>query len=216
MSAHGDVFGVSHIDVPVADLERSAQFFAAAFGFSRRQVGIGWLDLDASSLAIRLVETAGGMRHATLRVQVADPANVLRGVIEAGGTRMHDAMRTPDHELVATARDLDGNALVLWRVLTEDEYDHAPELPTVREWSPEAVTLLKSLLLAVPAIFRSLARRKVVRVVEELEAGGRIREIDVVRGYILASAKVTRGRLRTPLVRHGFDPEQFRAEFEAE
>jgi len=213
---HSGVFGVSHLDVPVADLERAAHFYFAALGFAKRRSGAGWIDLDASSISIRLLAVSSGERRATLRVQVAAPDVALRAVVVAGGRQLYEPMRTPDHELVATAHDLDSNTITLWRALSEDEYDHVPELPTALEWTPDAITLMKSLLLAVPAIFRGLARRKVVRVVEELVAGGRISEHDVVRGYILASAKVTRSRLRAPLTRHGFDPDAFRAEFEAE
>jgi hypothetical protein len=43
-----------------------------------------------------------------------------------------------------------------------------------------------------------------------------VTQTDVVRAYILASAKVTRHRVREPLRRHGFDPEAFREDFEAE
>jgi hypothetical protein len=77
--------------------------------------------------------------------------------------------------------------------------------------------LLKSLLLHVPTLFRALARRKVTRVVEELASETSRRTVTselVVRGYILASAKVTRYRLHAPLRAHGFDPDRFRADFE--
>jgi hypothetical protein len=68
----------------------------------------------------------------------------------------------------------------------------------------------------VPALFRPLARRKIVRLAEELSARGVISQYDVIRAYIMASAKITRYRLHEPLKRHGYDPDQFRAEFEAE
>lgn len=211
----GSIFGLSHVDVPVTDLQRAARFYELTFGFSRKQAGAGWIDLDAHSIAIRLVEVASE-RRATLRVLVADPARVVRAVEQAGGQVLYATHRTGDQELVASAHDPDGNAIHLWRALTEDEYEQPPELPVEIEWSPESVTLLKSLLLAVPALFRGLARRKVVRTVEEAVGRGRVGELDVVRGYIASSAKITRGRLRAPLARHGYDPDAFQAEFDAD
>ena len=79
------VFGVSHLDVPVRDLGRAARFYAEGLGFPVRQSGVGYVDLDASSAAIRLVETATSERRAALRVQVAQVEPVLDALVAAGG-----------------------------------------------------------------------------------------------------------------------------------
>jgi catechol 2,3-dioxygenase-like lactoylglutathione lyase family enzyme len=210
------VFGLSHVDVPVVALEASVRFYADGLGLAERQRGPGWVDLDASSAAIRLVAAASAERRAALRVQVAEVEPVFRALLAAGGRSLCEPARTDAHELVASVQDPDGNAVTVWRPLSEDEYGYLPALPTETEWAPEAERLLKSLLLAVPALFRGLARRKVVRLAEELFAGRIISPPDVVRAYVLASAKVTRYRLREPLRKHGYDPEAFRAEFDAE
>lgn len=210
------VFGVSHLDLPVRDLARATRFYAQALGFPVRQSGTGYVDLDASSLAIRLVETATPERRGALRVQVARVEPVLEALVAAGGRKLYDPVRSPEHELWAAVQDPDGNTVTVWRPLSEDEYGYLPSLPVEAEWAPESEALLKSLLLAVPALFRGLARRKVVRVAEELRGAGVVTPADVVRAYILASPKVTRHRVREPLLRHGFDLEAFRAEFDAE
>jgi catechol 2,3-dioxygenase-like lactoylglutathione lyase family enzyme len=210
------VFGLSHVDVPVARLDASVRFYADGLGLAERQRGPGWADLDASSASIRLVETASPERRAALRVQVAEVEPVFRALLAAGGRGLCEPARTDGHELAASAQDPDGNVVTVWRPLSEDEYGYLPALPTQTEWTPEAERLLQSLLLAVPALFRGLARRKVVRLAEELCSGRVIAPADVVRAYVLASAKVTRHRLREPLRRHGYDPEAFRAEFEAD
>ncbi len=210
------VFGVSHVDVPVASLDAAVRFYGRALGFPVRQAGPGWADLDASSAAIRLVEAPGAERRAALRVQVAEVEPVFRALLEAGARRLYDPSRTDANELLASAHDPDGNTLIVWRPLSEDELGYLPALPTAAAWRPEAEALLKSLLLAVPALFRGLARRKVVRLAEARAPGKAIGTDDVVRAYVLASARITRHRLREPLLRHGFDPEAFRAEFEEE
>lgn len=209
------VFGLSHVDLPVADLERAARFYARALGFPARQAGPGFVDLDASATAIRLVEAPGAERRGAIRVQVAQVEPVYEALVGAGGRALYPPARTAANELAASVQDADGNAITVWRPLSEDEYGYLPSLPVTAAWAPEAEALLKSLLLAVPALFRPLARRRVVQVAEE-RARGVIEPADVVRAYILASAKITRYRLREPLRRHGYDPEAFRAEFEAD
>lgn len=210
------VFGISHLEVPVRDLERASRFYGEALGFPEARSGAGFVDLDASSAAIRLVETATMERRAALRVQVAQVEPVLHALLEAGARKLYDPVRSPDQVLWAAVQDPDGNTITVWRPLSEDELGYLPSLPIAAEWAPESEALLKSLLLAVPALFRGLARNRVVRVAEELRPQGVVTQTDVVRAYILASAKVTRHRVREPLRRHGFDPEAFRADFEAD
>lgn len=215
-ATHSIVFGLSHIDVPVVKLERAARFYADGLGFARRGEGEGWIDLDAGSVVVRLIETASKERRASLRIQVAGVDATYRALLASGGRSGYAVTRTPTQEELASVHDPDGNVIIVWRPLSEDEYDHVPELPTATEWAPEGEALLKSLLMAVPALFRGLARRKVVRLAEELYPRHRIGRREVVRAYILSSARITRYRLRDPLLRHGFDPNEFQADFDAD
>lgn len=75
---------------------------------------------------------------------------------------------------------------------------------------------MKSLLTAVPALFRGLARRKVVREAEALAQGRAVGREEVIRGYIRATARVTRDRTRKPLQERGIDPEAYRLDYEAD
>ncbi|MBS2031985.1 MAG: DUF2621 family protein [Deltaproteobacteria bacterium] len=211
-------YGVTHVDPPVRTLSRALTFYVGTLGFERRRAGDGWVELDGGSVALRLVEIADPECRATLRLQVRDVTAAMQALLHVGARPVHAPLRTPQLELSASVLDLDGNRLVLWRELTEDEYGFEPELPTTTQWVGEAEELQKRLLQHVPALFRALARRKVVRVVEELAAetaDRRVTPLLVVRGYILASAKVTRYRLHEPLRACGYDPNDFRAEFEA-
>jgi len=210
-------FGVSHLDVPVQSLVRALSFYEGTLGFPRRKAGEGWVDLDAGSVVLRLVEVLHPEYRPTLRVQVRDVAAAAKALVEVGARLVQEPVRTPELELVASLRDPDDNQVVVWRDLTEDEYDFVPELPTSTRWGVEAEVLLKGLLQHVPALFRGLARRKVTKLVEELagETADRIVTSElVVRGYILSSAKITRYRLHAPLLAHGYDPERYRADFE--
>ncbi|WP_140634893.1 DUF2621 family protein [Methylibium rhizosphaerae] len=213
------VFGVTHVRLPVRSLSRAQALYGGLLGFEQRAQGAGWLELDAGgTVGLRLVEVERTEHNACLRLLVADVDAVLDALLTIGGCALvHDVARTPEMTLCATVCDADGNLLTVWRALTEDEYDTPPELPTVLTWQADADALLKQLLKAVPALFRSLARRKVVRVAEELAGRSRVvtRE-DVIRGFILASPKIARERNRKPLVDAGIDVSRYQADWDAE
>jgi hypothetical protein len=129
---------------------------------------------------------------------------------------VYDADRTERLTVEATLRDSDGNTITLWRNLTEDEYDFVPELPKEMTWDDDAEALLKSLLKSVPALFRGLARRKVVKEAELRAAKTRRIDRDLaIRAYISAQSPPTRGRAVEPLQKHGIDPDAYQDEFQS-
>jgi len=210
-------FGLSHVDVPVSDLERARRLYAGALAFPIRGEGEGWIDLDTGGSAIRLFETRKVGQAVALRVHSPTVEDALDHLRLAGARMLYPAARTPEQHLVGAVMDPDGNTLYIWRPLTEDEYDFAPELPKVLTWQPEAEAFLKSLLKTVPALFRGLARRRVSAVTEELAAPTRfVTREEVIRAFILASPKVTRGRNRKPLIDHGVDVDKYQADWDAD
>lgn len=210
-------FGISHVNVPVTDLARARRFYAEALGFEVKAEGDGYVDLDAGTVRLRLVETRSAQHKVDLRVQSQRVESALDLLVSRGARLLQAATRTPDQQLIGAVHDPDGHTLHVWRELSEDEYDFVPELPKRLVWHPEAEELLKSLLKSVPALFRMLARHKVAAMSEELASATRLvtRE-EVIRGFILASPKVTRGRNRKPLIDHGIDVERYRADWEAD
>jgi catechol 2,3-dioxygenase-like lactoylglutathione lyase family enzyme len=214
------VFGLSHVDVPVRDLARALVLYRDLLGFPEKARGDGWVDLDGGgTIALRLLEAARPSHRAAIRVQSSTVEVTLDALVRVGGKILHSAKRTPEQDLVGVAQDLDGNTIAVWRPLTEDEYDFVPTLSTVLTWTPDAEALLKSLLKKVPALFRGLARRRVVPVVESLAAIRSPRLVgreDVIRGFILASPRVTRGRNRQPLIDHGIDVDAYQADWDAD
>jgi predicted enzyme related to lactoylglutathione lyase len=209
-------FGVSHIDLPVRDLSRSRVLYEQVFGFTAKREGEGFVDLEGGGVLVRLVESRRPESRATLRVQVADVEAAARKLAGAGARLVYEPARTPELTRAATLVDADGHTLVVWRELSEDEYGFMPELPKQLTWQPESEALLKSLLAEVPALFRAMARPKVVRNAEHLARDTRMVTCDhVVRAYILSNAKLTRNRVREPLRKHGYDPDTYREEFEA-
>lgn len=211
-------FGITHVEVPVSDLERAKSFWEGEIGLQEVRRGDGFIDLDSGSAIVRLVQVNKVEHPVSLRVHVGDVQQAFDHLAAAGGRGLYEPMRTPTLELEARVLDADGNTAVVWRELTEDEYDFVPELPKEGEWDDEAEILLKALLSHVPAMFRALARRKVTRMVEYLAAEDRsaVMREHVIRGYILSSAKITRSRLIEPLRKEGIDPERYQAEFDEE
>lgn len=212
------VYGVSHVDLPTRDLARALKIYRDVLGFGVKAEGEGFVDLDGGgTVALRLVESARPEGRGALRVHAGTVEATMAALVRAGCVRLYEPLRTPTQELVGALRDPDGHALYVWRPLTEDEYDVVPEIPKEMTWEAEADELLKSLLKKVPALFRVLARRRVARVAEEL-AGKRnlVTREEVIRGFILASPRVTRGRNRQPLLDHGVDVERYREDWEAD
>jgi catechol 2,3-dioxygenase-like lactoylglutathione lyase family enzyme len=212
------VFGVSHVHLPVLDLGRSRALYAGILGFEVKAQGDGWMELDAGGTVDLLLTESGRVeQRGSLRLLAPDVDATLEALLRGGCSLVHDAARTAEMTLAATVSDADGHHLTVWRALTEDEYEVPPELPTVLTWEDDAQALLKQLLKGVPALFRGIARRKVVRVAEELASRQRLvtRE-EVIRGFILASPRVTRGRNRQPLLDAGIDPARYQEDWDAD
>ncbi len=212
------VFGITHIDIACSNIERSRRLYESVLGFIVSGEGAGWTDLDAGGgVLARLIQVRAVERPCALRVRSADVAATLHALAGAGCTLVHDADRTPEQTLEGSVVDPDGHSLCIWRPLSEDEFETVPELPKALVWTEDADALLKQLLRAVPALFRSLARRKVVRVVEMLaESAHHVTREEVIRGYILASPKVTRARNRKPLQDAGIDIDRYQADWDAD
>ena len=158
-------FGVTHVDVPVTDIARAEAFWGKLIGLKEVKRGEGFLDLDSGSVILRLVQVPSVSRPVTLRVHVGNVEAAYDTLVKSGGRALYESQRTPALEVEAHVADPDGNAAIVWRELSEDEYGFTPELPKQGEWQPEAEELLNRLLGFVPALFRGMARRKVTKVI---------------------------------------------------
>jgi len=210
-------YGVTHIDVPVTDFAGAEALWGRLIGFREIKRGEGFVDFDSGSVILRLVQVDQVTRPVSLRVNVPDVQHAYELLIKFGARPLYEAQRTPALELEAHVADADGNSVIVWRELSEDEFGFVPELPKQGEWNPESEILLNELLSHVPALFRSMARRKVTRNVEELSGYDHspVKREHVIRGYILSSAKIKRDRLLEPLKKCGIDPARYREEFDA-
>lgn len=210
-------FGLSHVDIAVTNLDRAIAIYGTCLGFALSHRGDGHADLEATPVKIRLLETQRPEARASVRIQAPHVEAGIDALIDAGCTLLYPAARTPLQELVGSVRDPDGNIITVWRELSEDEYNFVPALPKELSWTEDGEALLQALLKGVPALFRALARYRVTREAEALAERTRVvtRE-EVIRGFILASPKVTRGRNRKPLIDQGIDVEKYRADWDAD
>jgi predicted enzyme related to lactoylglutathione lyase len=210
-------FGVSHIDLPVTDFARAEAFWGKLIGLKEVKRGEGFVDLESGTVIMRLVQVPKVARPVTVRVSVPDVAAAYNLLIQSGGRGLYEAYRTPALEIEAHVADPDGNAVIVWRELSEDEYGFTPELPKQGEWEQGTEKLLNELLSYVPALFRGMARRKVTKIIEEVAEMDRtvVTRETVIRGYIMSSAKIKRDRLIEPLKLCGIDPDNYREEFDS-
>jgi len=211
-------FGVSHLVVPVTDLTRAASLWRDVMGFAESRRGEGYLDIDTGNVAVRLIQVPTIESKLSLRLTVQNVQGAYQALLAGGAASRYEPMKTPELEEMACVSDPDGHAIVLWRMLTEDEWGFVPELPKQGEWYPDAEQLLQRLLMHVPGLFRMLARRKTTRVIEQLarEAQSPVTRELVIKGYVTASAKITRSRLIEPLRSEGINPDDYREDFDYE
>ncbi len=210
-------FGITHVDMPVTNLLRAEKFWSDIIGFHAAKRGEGFVDMDSGSIVLRLLQVSRVQHPVTVRVQVYNVQEAFAIALQQGAQAVSEPQRSDALELFAGVTDPDGHTLLLWRELTEDEYGFTPELPKAGEWHNDAEELLVALLSHVPALFRALARRKTTRVIEEIAgyANSAVTRELVIRGFIMASAKVTRFRLVEPLRQNGINPDDYQAEFDA-
>ena len=210
--------GISHIDLQVKNLSKAKAFWSEVVGLGVSREGDGYVELDSGNVSLRLIEVPVVETSSTIRLAVPGVKQAYDGLIAHGATAKYAPMDTPDLEKIACVTDENGHSIIVWRALSEDEWGFVPELPKTGEWLPEAEALLVRLLSHVPAFFRMLARRKVTRVTEELakEDISPVTREHVIKGYITASAKLTRSRLIEPLKAEGINPDDYQAEFDYE
>ncbi len=211
------VFGLSHIDVPVVNLDRAEQWWCERLGFRVKTRSDGFLDIDVNTCIVRLSKVRRVEHPVTLRLQVDHVESALADIKQVGGRVQYEPLRTAEQELVSAVLDPDGHTLILWRPLSEDEYEKIPELPKEMTWRPDAEELLQTLLRSVPSLFRAIARWRVAKNAEYLaESTKVVHREQVIRAFILSSAKITRYRNRQPLIDAGIDVSQYEADFAAE
>ena len=210
--------GISHIDLQVVDLPKARDFWSQIIGFQVSREGEGYCEIDSGNVAIRLIEVPAIEQTATIRLSVPEVGTAYEQLINKGAVSRYAPMDTPDLQKIACVTDDNGHSIIIWRSLSEDEWGFVPELHKTGDWLPEAEELLVRLLSHVPAFFRMLARRKVTRVVEQLAKAddSPVTREHVIKGYITASAKVTRVRLIKPLKAEGINPDDYQAEFDYE
>lgn len=211
-------FGTSHVDIQVSNLEKAVTLWCEVIGLTELKRGNNFVDVDSGSIVLRLTKKTAISHPVTVRIHAADIQAAYATLLDAGMQDYFEPTHTDELEMVAGVRDGDGNTILVWRELTEDEYDFTPELPTETDWRPEAEDLLKQLLKRVPALFRATARKRTTRAIEELSRSEN-RTIDreqVIRGYIMATPKFMRSQLIGPMKEEGINTDNYQEAFDSD
>jgi catechol 2,3-dioxygenase-like lactoylglutathione lyase family enzyme len=125
-------FGLSHIALKVADLDRAVAFYEAAFGAreyfrdgrSAQVLGPGPTDVIAFELLPEGAGQAGGVMHFGMRLTGPERLDeVIDRVVSAGGTVLSRG-DFGDNQPFAFVRDPDGYEIELWH---ENTPHHAAE-----------------------------------------------------------------------------------------
>jgi catechol 2,3-dioxygenase len=124
-------FGISHIALKVADLDRAVAFYCSAFGTrqyfrsatSAQVLGPGPTDVLAFELMPEGAGQPGGVIHFGLRLTGPERLDeVLDRVLAAGGVLLQRG-DFGDHQPFAFVRDPDGYEIELW-------HENTPHLPS--------------------------------------------------------------------------------------
>jgi catechol 2,3-dioxygenase-like lactoylglutathione lyase family enzyme len=125
-------FGISHIAIQVADLDRSIAFYVAAFDVRRHNpdpttamlLGPGPSDRIALELSPAEAGKRGGIQHFGIRVTSPDHFDaVLTQALSAGG-RLKEQGDRGDNQPYAFVSDPDGYDIEIWHMnasLFDDE-----------------------------------------------------------------------------------------------
>ena len=95
------VFGLSHIDVPVQNLERAEQWWCQKLGFRVKARGEGWLDIDVNTCVLRISKVRRVEHPLTLRLQVENVESAVAELKQLGGRVQYEPHRTAEQEFLA-------------------------------------------------------------------------------------------------------------------
>jgi len=159
----------THIFVP--NPEKSAAFLRDCLGFQTQyKEGYGWW---AENGAVSLLLYAAEHAQAYLEIQCnhleKDAEKLLQNDVVQAITTMEQEGHRLQQKLISDC----GITLILSQILTEDDLDELPDLPTSLPWDEATLRHVQRILRIVPLDFRSKARQKVTERAEYLavEAG---------------------------------------------
>lgn len=206
-------FSLSHIEIPVHNLNEGAIFYKNSFDLEIHSEYEDYIDLELGFIRFRVVEKINKNHISFLRFEVPSVDDCYKKLINLGCKSILEPYRKNDKELEAKLMDPYNNIISLWRELTEDELDTPPVLNTNKKWHKEADDILQVLLKNVPFMFRKLARERAVRESEFLSVNNIVDIKTAVRGYITATPDIMKERVKKHISEIGFSPNDFLEDF---
>ncbi|MDQ6995171.1 MAG: hypothetical protein Q9M18_06205 [Mariprofundaceae bacterium] len=146
----------SHIFVP--DPKQSASFLAECLGFrTQYKDGQGWL---AENGTVSLLIHASEQPQASLEIQCNhlehDSQALLKHAAVHAVSDIEKHPRRLEQRLISDC----GISLILSQMLTEDDLNELPDLPTSLPWDEQTMQHVQRILRIVPLDFRDKARQQ--------------------------------------------------------
>lgn len=210
------IFGISHVVLPVHDLELARCFYSLTMGCEEELADQNFLELSNGFFRLRLELQVIPLSPVTLWIECDQIMESCLALCAIGA----ELLQAEEHQVglaKALLRDPFGHTLILWRNLSEDELDTPPALPKTQAWLPEAEVLVHILLKEVPDAFRAGARKASVLEAEYLSQESnenQVSKYSAILGCIRSAPLFRRDMLKEPLDRQGVDWQLYQAEFE--
>ncbi|MEK7431949.1 MAG: DUF2621 family protein [Cyanobacteriota bacterium] len=207
------ILALSHIDIYVKDLIKSTKLYKDIFGFEISEYEKDHVDFESGFIKIRLNKTPKILFKSSLRLEVEDVHKIVNLLKEKGCTEIVSPILINKTIISSEILDYDGNKLVIWRNLNENEMEKPPELKKSKIWHSEEEELLQTLLKNVPLLFRGVARKKAVLEVENMNEDILISRHSVISGYIRATPDIMKHVTKKHLINLGFNPNDYKEEY---
>ncbi|QGJ69352.1 Hypothetical protein PBC10988_10260 [Planctomycetales bacterium 10988] len=206
-------YGVSHFVLEVSDLGRAKAYYCDVLEMEIKEESKDQLILDAGTTDLYIIEKEDPQPRSGICFQVGEMPWLLERLAQANVEFPETVKPAEGERWEILMTDGQGNQMILWQKLGEDDWANPVPLPAEIEWTEEAEELMQGLLKRVPALFRDLARKKAVAETELLAENNRVIKEHVVRGYIRANPRITRFRVKKPIREMGYNPEDYAEDF---
>lgn len=198
----------THIFVP--NPERSASFLGNCLGFQTQyKEGYGWCAENGTvSLLIHFAEQA----QATFEVQCNHIEQDTQALLKHDGIHALSDVEQYDHRLQQRFLSDCGITLILSQILTEDDLNELPDLPTSLAWDEKTMQQVQRILRIVPLDFRAKARHRVTERAEYLAVVGgdlMVNEAYAMRALVDITLKFQHPTLYQAMQDEGIAPEAY-------
>lgn len=202
----------THIFVP--NPEQSARFLDDCLGFQTQyKSGYGWC---AENGTVSLLIHAAEQAQATLEVQCNHLEQDSQALLKHDGIHALADVEQCDHRLQQRFLSDCGITLILSQILTEDDLNELPDLPTSLPWDEKTMQQVQRILRIVPLDFRTKARQRVTERAEYLAVAAgdlMVNEAYAMHALVDTTLKFQHPTLYQAMQDEGISPEAYECSY---